>query len=212
LHRTINESIVKALHGKPHLNDKYWGMAYNDCIFKLNLMPVASQGGQCPYNKWESKPFNLDATLLLPFGTIVMAHIPVSQQHALGGKSIETFSVGCVPGCKGGILLMNPHTKRTIVRRSFKAFGTTAPVSPVYKVTVAYDTLDFQPADIVADASSSPDPPPPISTRSTDIPTVPNLVHATVNPFSALNDDNDDVAVPVVPSVSATIPLATSAV
>ena len=51
------------------------------------------------------------------------AYIPLDDQTALGGRSIRTFYVGFAQGHKGGILLYNPKTKRTIVRRSFKIMG-----------------------------------------------------------------------------------------
>jgi len=78
-----------------------------------------------------------------------MAHIPVKLQHALGGRSHETVYVGVAEGFKEGLTLYNPVTNRTIVRRTFKSFGDTAPLSPVYKVAVEYDTLEHNSGDSV---------------------------------------------------------------
>ena len=120
-------------------------MTYNDCIFKLNLMPAACNNDVVPFTFWEQRVFNITNTPTLPFGTIVMAHIPEQLQHALSGRSFVTISIGCAPGYKGGILLYNPTTKRTIiVRRTFKAFGADAPVSTVYTMPVEYDTFDVK--------------------------------------------------------------------
>lgn len=140
LHRTINESIVKALYKKPHLSFKYWGMAWMDSVDKLNMLPNEELDGETPLYLWSGKRVDPNNTPLLPFGTVVQAHIPVKDQHALGGRTLEAFSVGIAAGHKGGILLFNPKTKRYIIRRTFKPMGSVAPVSPLYKIPVEYDT------------------------------------------------------------------------
>jgi len=61
-HRTIQESVVKALHNKPHITEQYWGMAYKDAIFKLNLVPVESNDNQVPYTVWEGLKPNIVTT------------------------------------------------------------------------------------------------------------------------------------------------------
>ena len=60
---------------------------------------------------------------MVPFGSIVMAHIPLKDQTVLGGRCIRTSYVGIAHNHKGGILLYCPKTKRTIVRRSFRIMG-----------------------------------------------------------------------------------------
>lgn len=155
-HRTINESVVKALHGKPHLQDKYWAMAWTDCVDKLNMLPHAALDGQSPQHLWSGHTYDLRNTPLLPFGTVVLAHYPVETQHALGGRAFETFSVGIAPGYKGGILLFNPETKKYIVRRTFKPLGPKAPVSTTYKLPIEYDT-EFVDVPVSSDDRFNPD-------------------------------------------------------
>ena len=72
---------------------------------------------------WYGHDFNLSTYPLLRFGSVVMAHVPVSQQVALGSRSFQTYAVGVAPGVKGGVRWYNPATKRIIIRRSFKVIG-----------------------------------------------------------------------------------------
>jgi len=74
----------------------------------------------------------------------VRAHIPVDLQTALSGRSFETYSVGCAPGYKGGILLMNPNTKRTIVRRTFRDTGVLRDSSAVWNQPVELECFEDQ--------------------------------------------------------------------
>ena len=80
-----------------------------------------------------------------------MAHCPLDLQTGLSGRSFITYSVGCAPGYKGGILLFNPTTKRYIVRRTFKVMGPTMPLD--YHVPI-----QFEATDTYTDDSESPDP------------------------------------------------------
>jgi len=45
-----------------------------------------------------------------------MANAPTDLQSGMDVRSYETFSVGCAPGVKGGILLYVPKTKPLIIR------------------------------------------------------------------------------------------------
>jgi hypothetical protein len=72
-----------------------------------------------------------------------MAHIPLHLQTTLGGRSIETVCIGAAPGFKSGILLYNPISKSSFVRRSFKAIGTERPLSTLYRIPIDYETSDF---------------------------------------------------------------------
>ncbi len=92
-----------------------------------------------------------------------MAHIPISEQTALSGKAFKSYYIGCAPNYRGGILLYNPTTQRTIIRRSFKVIGDNehTPLqlhlhSPPPDSTEIYhendfgtdDAFDFDPSDL----------------------------------------------------------------
>jgi hypothetical protein len=67
-----------------------------------------------------------------------MAHIPTSNQGMLTGRAVETYYVGVhANGRHGGLLLYNPVTKHTIVRRSFRVMGSTSqgPPQRIYEAT-----------------------------------------------------------------------------
>ncbi len=126
LHRTIREMVLKSLAFRTHLSDKYWGMAFHDAVLKYNATPTHRDPTTTPYTEWTGKKHDLLNNPLLAFGTIVMAHLPIEQQHALSGRSFEAYYVGCAPDYRGGILLYNPVSKRTIIRRSYKVLGDNA--------------------------------------------------------------------------------------
>jgi hypothetical protein len=180
--------IVKSLHEKPHLTAKYWAMAYYSCIYNLNLRPVKSMGNQCPHNIWANRKLDINAVPTLPFGTIVMAHIPVKLQHALGGRSQEMIVVGSAPGYKGGILLFNPLTKKYIVRRSFKSFGDQQPVSPIYKISVEFESLEHKPELL---QSHIPTSEVLSSQKSTPVHITRSLMQS-INKFSSLSSFDED--------------------
>jgi len=122
--RRIKENIMKVLANKPHLNEKYWAMAYCDIMMKNDLMPCPDDQSTNAYERWYGKKYDQLEHPCVPFGSIVKAHIPLKlQKKGVRDKSIDTIYVGLSKGKHGGILLFNPITKHTIVRRSFKIMG-----------------------------------------------------------------------------------------
>ena len=61
----------------------------------------------------------------LTFKLRVLAHLPLNLQTAISGRAFETIYVGRAPGVKGAIKLLNPSSKRIILRRTFKVLGPT---------------------------------------------------------------------------------------
>ena len=192
-HRTLMDGVVKALYGKPHLSMKFWALAYMDCLFKRSLLPRRSLNGSSPYYEWHGRHVNLQDTPMLPFGSIVMAHIPLSQQTNLGGRAFETYSVGCAPAHKEGLSLFNPITKRYVIRRTVKVLGPIHPVLsnqhlPLDNISVDDDDSDiYDPVQFV-DTSATVLPiiaPSPVPTISVVIPTLPviSLVPTSVLPI-----------------------------
>ena len=137
--RTLEDAVFKKLYGKPHLTPQYWGMAYLDYIFKSNITgSVHDDPPISPHELWfGEKP---DALKLprLPFGSIVMAHIPVAQQTTASGRATLTYCVGtAVLQNLGGLKLFNPATKRESIRRTFKTIGPVRQpqLSSVFELT-----------------------------------------------------------------------------
>ena len=121
--RTLEDAIVKVIKAKPHLNEKFWGMAFHDILLKWNIFSSEESPDISPYEEWYGFKFNLIDNPIIPFGSIVMAHIPLDQQTTLGDRAVKTYYVGIANGYKGGIQLYNPVTKHCIVRRSYKIIG-----------------------------------------------------------------------------------------
>ena len=93
--QTWENTVIKLLSNKPHVSDKYWALAYKDVIMKSNLLPMLNSVNT-PYQLWHEStdPINLDLFPMLPFGSIVMAHVPVHLQSTLHPNSIiikDTF-------------------------------------------------------------------------------------------------------------------------
>ena len=137
--RTIRESILKCIASKTHLNQQYSGMCLHDVLFKMNLMPHPKDPTTNAYHMWYDKPYDMIKQPILDFGCIVMAHIPLKDQGMLTGRAIETYYVGPHDnGRHGGVLLYNPKTKHTIVRRTFRVMGPARQGSPQLTYEAAY--------------------------------------------------------------------------
>ena len=138
--RTIREAIMKSIASKPHLTIKYWGMCFHDTLFKMDLMPHASDPTKNSYMLWYDKTYDMLKQPLLEFGCIVMAHVPLALQGMLSGRAVETYYVGAhINGRHGGMLLYNPLTKKTIVRRTFRVLGPVRQGEQQLTYEAAYD-------------------------------------------------------------------------
>ena len=114
-HRTLEDAVFKKLYGKSHLSVQYWGMAYTDHIMKANMMGSVHGPSKCPHELWTGHKPDLLKLPMIPFGSVVMAHVPLDQQTTDGPRSIRHYAVRTAPGHLGGLLLFNPVTKRTVV-------------------------------------------------------------------------------------------------
>jgi len=121
--RRIKENIIKVLAKKPHLTEKYWAMAHQDIMMKMDLMPCPDDQSTNAYERWYNKKYNQLEHPSVPFGSLVKAHVPLKLQKGLSDKGIDTIYVGLSKGKHGGILLYNPVTKHTINRKSFWIMG-----------------------------------------------------------------------------------------
>ncbi len=147
--REVKERVIKEMTEKPHITDQYWGMAYNDALFKHNLSPHSVKQ-VTRYSLWHGEIIDLKNVPILPFGTIIKAHIPLEDQtrgHA--GRSIDTVYVGPALKVKGALALFNPETKRYLIRRSFKSMGSHPPLSPIYELPVEYEAMDDEYSEVV---------------------------------------------------------------
>ena len=58
------------------------------------ILPRKRLLGKKPYEKWFGRPYDLVKHPTIPFGSVVFSHIPLDQQTALSGRSIEGVAVG----------------------------------------------------------------------------------------------------------------------
>ena len=73
---------------------------------------------------------------MIPYGTVVMSHIPLQQHDTHGDRAILN------KGAKGGLILFNQLTKRDVLRRTNKTIGPTVPsqTRPEYDIDVDFAT------------------------------------------------------------------------
>ena len=110
---------------------------------------------QTPFYLWYGYNYNFSRSPLLPFGCRVMAHIPTSLQSKLSDNSIFHYNVGSAPFHKAGIMLFNPKTKQTIIRRSFHQLNPTDANIPTLPISIANND---DPKDSPLDPTTSDTP------------------------------------------------------
>ena len=121
--QTLEQAVFKKMYGRKHLSVQYWGLAYQDYIMKANMMGSVHGPAQSPYELWTGRKPDLVKLPMIPFGSAVMAHVPLAQQVTGGPKSILHYAVGTALGHLGGLRLFNPATKREIIRHTYKVLG-----------------------------------------------------------------------------------------
>ena len=80
-------------------------MSIKDAVFKSNIQSKLRLNGKSSYTLWYGNPPDMLHHHILPFGTIVMAHIPLLLQTKFSGAAILTYYFGCSPDHHGGLLL-----------------------------------------------------------------------------------------------------------
>ena len=101
-------------------------MANVDYIDKANLIGSFHGFTACPYKLWTGEEPDLLTLPMIPFGSVVMAHVPSTQQSIGRSKSIFHNAVGTAMWHnKGGLRLFNPKTKKEIIRQTYKSLGPT---------------------------------------------------------------------------------------
>ena len=81
---------------------------------------------------------------MIPFGSVVMAHVPLDQQTTDGPRSILQYAVGTSLGHLGGLRLFNSDTKRVVIRRTYTILGPDPqPYSmPEYDISAEGDVTE----------------------------------------------------------------------
>ena len=72
-----------------------------------------------PYEIWHGHKPDLLTMPMIPFVSVVMAHVPLTQQETHGDRTILNYAVGTAlrnKGAKGGLILFNQMTKRDLIR------------------------------------------------------------------------------------------------
>ena len=108
LHRTLTNMANKQLAFKDHLSPKYSEFSYRHAADLRNIRPKKSMNGKSPYSIYHSSPYDLSNFSTFPFGSVVMAHLPLDLQTATSGRSDERYFVGIAHDFNSGIRLYCP--------------------------------------------------------------------------------------------------------
>ena len=174
--RTCSEGTSKRLNLtlRPHILPSYWCLAYADTVDMFNLSSHPSHPNSSPYQLYDHQTPDALSTPFLPWGTLVTGHIPLSLQSTQSGRGREYIYVGRCKDARGGIILLNPETNRTIIRRTFKVMGDH-PVS---------NALFDQPLELFLGNDLTGDSPTQIPLSSTILPS------SMISPGHAESDDS----------------------
>ena len=158
-HRTVQESVVKMINDRTHLDFRFWCYAFHHTLALLNLRPDST--GISPYRHWHGYDFDILKYPIIPFGSIMAAHIPLAKQHALSGRSSPGIVVGFSTFHTHSLRIWDPKTKRVTTRGTMKFLGP----NPQPTTTFQYSTDHFhQPSHhhdslLLSPHSLSMDPP-----------------------------------------------------
>ena len=132
------------MYKKKHLSIQHWGHAYTDHIIKSNFMGSVHSNQRSPHELWTGEKPDLNKSPLIPFGSIVMAHIPLALQNVESGRSKMTYCIGTSLVHNQGLILWNPETKKSTIRRTFKMLGPNREeiTVPQYELTETGQLID----------------------------------------------------------------------
>ena len=75
------------------ITPQYWSLSWQHAVDMRNILPRKRFNGMTPYEKWFGIPYDLLKHPTVLFGSVVMSHIPLDQQTALSGRSIEVIAI-----------------------------------------------------------------------------------------------------------------------
>ena len=116
--------------------------SYRHAVDFRNIRPKKSLNGQSPYSIYYGDPSDLSKKLTVPFGSVVMCHLPLDLQTATSGRSGERYFVGIAHDFNSGIRLYCSTNKTTITRHSYKLIDTVNPNAPVYVISDPNDVFN----------------------------------------------------------------------
>ena len=145
----LREEVDKVLISM-ELPRQYWGMALADANDLRNQMPSTKDPKKSRAVLWGKPKASMRRSPLIPFGSRVIAHLPLKLQTPLSTRGFQTIAVGRASYTKGGIRLFNPETKRIILRRTFKVMSQLD-----HQPTSMLDSIDVE-ISLGADMDTEP--------------------------------------------------------
>jgi hypothetical protein len=157
----VENSIQKYLKDSNAPKDM-WGMISTYVCKARNSMNSDKNPAISRNEAFGGAKTDLKVTPMIPFGSRVLAHIPVKHQKALGYKCFETISMGSADGVKGGIILRNMKTKKNIIKRTFKVLGpgSSDDYDPSFDLNIEIEDVEEEMSSIPSlNFNSEPDSP-----------------------------------------------------
>ena len=85
------QDIVDKLRTGPQLGPEYWSMALTHATDIRELLPSSSNSTVSRGVLWGQPKASFKTTPILPFGTRVLAHLPLKLQTALSGRAFDAI-------------------------------------------------------------------------------------------------------------------------
>ena len=143
--RSVRETNWKKTVSDPDYDERLWCKNIYDTLDVQQMLPTVHHPNSSPYLMYDH--FTVDAikTPILPFKSIVIAHIPNEKQSTTSGRGFEAMVVGRQSASTGGIQLFNLKTKNL----SFAAHSNSSAITQLKAFSSrALFTLRFQMAMI----------------------------------------------------------------
>ena len=122
-HRNVHEGVLKKSLCSPHIEKDMWNFGFEDDTDMYNMLLTSRHPTKSPYQLYDNLTVDASKSPLLPYGTIVVAQIPLKHQTLQTGRGLEMIVVGRYAAGYEGVRLWNPKTRRSVIRRSIKVMG-----------------------------------------------------------------------------------------
>ena len=164
INRTIHESVMKNSLSNPLVTTKMWNYGAINALDIFNSLPTAHNPTASPYQLYDKFTIDVNRTPILPYGTLVVAQIPLEKQTIRTGRGFKALVIGRAPEHVGGLLLFNLKTHRTIIRRTFKIVDDSQNLnSIIFDNPISIEIDDGDDIDTFT-TDVSPIVPPPLET------------------------------------------------
>jgi hypothetical protein len=158
--RTVRETNWKKTVSDPDYDDRLWLKNVHDTCDVQQMLPTVHHPTSSPYKMYDHFTVDAQKTPILPFKSIVIAHIPNERQNTTSGRGFEAMVVGRQSASTGGIQLFNLKTKKFVVRGTFKFLGEHPVKGLLFESPIHIEIADGDDVRLTSLAPVTPSTPP----------------------------------------------------